>query len=348
MTRPGPVIAADAASFGAPLLRHQDQPPPVDAAVRVPAKRLALAPERVAVISNPRSHRNKRAGISTVPADLALHVETPASPAELSGTLGRFAAANIDLLVVDGGDGTVRDVISAAAAHFGETLPALAVVPSGKTNALAIDLGLPAQWTVRNAIEAARAGQFASRAPLVIAHQGNSATPVRGFLFGAGAFVLATRLAQSTHRAGAFKGIAVGLSLILAISKTMFGRKSNLWRAGEQMVLQADDAAAVERAFYMIFASTLVRLPLGLKPFGHPRAGLKLLAIDAPPKSMAIDVPALLSGSEREGLARHGYHRGDPSAFNLHLSGEFILDGEHYPGGDLEIRTGVPIAFAVP
>jgi len=351
LTRPSPAIAADPAALGAPRVLHdglamRPAAPARDAAV--PARAGWPAPDRVAVISNARSHRNKITGLTAPREDLAQLFATPRKPGELSAALARFAAAGIDLLVIDGGDGTVRDVITAAPQYFGDRLPRIAVVPSGKTNALAIDLGLPAGWTVPDAILAARAGRFASRAPIEIARAGDPAPPVRGFMFGAGAFVRATALAQRTHRAGAFKGLAVGLSLTFALGQTIFGSRSNAWRAGERMAIVTADGRAATRDFYILLGATLENLPLGLKPFGRPRPGLKVLAVDAPPKAMAFHVPALLAGSESERLRRAGYHHGDPQSFRLTLAGEFILDGEHYPGGELAIATGAPIDFVTP
>ena len=45
----------------------------------------------------------------------------------------------------------------------------------------------------------------------------------RGFLLGMGGFVRATELAQSTHRVGAFNGVAVALSLGWSMAQTLFG-----------------------------------------------------------------------------------------------------------------------------
>src|SRR3546814_3493686 len=84
-----------------------------------------------------------------------------------------------------------------------------------------------------------------------------------------------------------------------------------------------------------------------LKPFGRRRAGLKLLAIDAPPKRMALTVPALLDGSEAASLDRAGYRRADLHALDPSLEGGLILDGELYGGGDIVARAGAPHAFAV-
>src|SRR3546814_14166017 len=87
-------------------------------------------------------------------------------------------------------------------------MPRRAILPSGKTNALALDLGVPLDWAVADVVEAAVRGQFVRRAPIEIYRDGADQPDVRGFLFGAGAFVRATKVAQRTHRFGAFNGLA--------------------------------------------------------------------------------------------------------------------------------------------
>ena len=51
---------------------------------------------------------------------------------------------------MDGGDGTLREVLTALPGAFA-TPPLLAVLPSGKTNILALDLGTPHGWTLEAA-----------------------------------------------------------------------------------------------------------------------------------------------------------------------------------------------------
>ena len=319
----------------------------------VPAQRpadvvpLAL-PLRVGVVSNPRSHRNKlQHGAQLGDVSDILHA-SPATPADLVATLADFAARGVNLLAVDGGDGTVRDVLTAIPAAFTGRAPRMAVVPSGKTNALALDLGVSLDATLSDVLQAAQAGHWQSRAPVEIARAGSRSPPLRGFLFGAGAFVKATELAQRAHSVGAFNGVAVGLSLGWAVAQTVFGGRDNAWRAGEAMRIETADGHVVDRHFYMLFGSTLQRLPIGLKPFGAVRSGLKLLAIDAPPKRIVATLPALLGGSETPILAQRGYHRVDVDSVRVTLDGGFILDGELYDGGDLTIRRGPTLQFAVP
>ncbi|MFD1786832.1 diacylglycerol/lipid kinase family protein [Sphingomonas floccifaciens] len=281
---------------------------------------------------------------------------TPDTRESLRDTLELFAARGIDLLAIDGGDGTIRDVLTCAGDSFGARWPDIAILPTGKTNALAIDLDVPANWTLDEAMEAATRGRTIARSPVEIVDRAVALPRVRGFLLGAGGFVDATELAQATHRAGAFNGLAVGLALAGAIGSTLFGRADNRWRRGSRMKLRySDDARALygaatqsDTARYMMLASTLERLPVGLKPFGRTRPGLKSLVVDAPPRGLATSVPFLLAGHEGAWLEARGYHRIDASAFDMDLDAGFILDGEIFPGGTYRVSQGAPLRFVVP
>src|SRR3546814_17789532 len=114
-------------------------------------------------------------------------------------------------------------------------MPRMAILPSGKTNALALDLGVPLDWAVADVVEAAARGQFVRRAPIEIYRDGADQPDVRGFLFGAGAFVRATTVAQPTPRFGAFNGLSVGLSLALGIAPTLFGPATHPFCVGARV-----------------------------------------------------------------------------------------------------------------
>ncbi len=340
---PGICNAAALAPLGVgDLLKERVAPQVLDK----PARRLLPEhpPARVGIIGNPRSRRNRNVSfLRKTEGEVLTHA--PSSQIELAETLHDLALRKIELLIVDGGDGTVRDVLTAAPMAFGGELPPIAVIPSGKTNALAIDLGIPTGWTVRDARSALDAGRVTTRQPLEILRE--DGTVLRGFLFGAGGFVRATELAQRTHAIGAFGGAAVGLSLLGALAQTAFGGEGNPWRSGERMEMtDLQDGASTKDDLYLLLGSTLRRLPLGLRPLGNNAAGLNLLAVQAPPRLLALAAPAILAGKEGGWLERAGYHHWhDVSPFQLRLGGGFVLDGEAYPAEVLTIRTGMPIRF---
>lgn len=103
-----------------------------------------------------------------------------------------------------------------------------------------------------------------------------------------------------------------------------------------------------ERARFLLLASTLKRLPLGVKPFGAPREGLKVLTVEAPPRRFARALPILLRGGDAPWLAQAGYRRRDLTAFDVTGPGDFVLDGEIYPGGRLTVRQGRELEFVIP
>ena len=300
---------------------------------------------RIGVVHNVRARHNiDRPVIGMIDrAEFA----APRSPQELDAVLAGFAARGVNALVIDGGDGTVRDVMSKAGRHFG-TFPRVAIVPSGKTNALAHDLGVPRHWTALDAVRAIHDGVVEERAPIEVRREDTLIPDLRGFIFGAGAFVRATALAQRTHRVGAFNGLAVGLSIAGAVGQTILGGADNSWRRGEPMRIALAGGGVVERNQYLLFGSTLERLPLGIKPLGEPRPGLKLLRIDASPRWMIAGAPAVLRGSDAPWLREAGYHLEDATRIDLTLAGDFILDGETFRGGDLSLSEGEPIRFVVP
>lgn len=299
---------------------------------------------RAGVIWNPKSHRN-RGGDPAPPPGVVVEM-APSDPAQLFEALERIAALGVDLVVVDGGDGTIREVVSHLPEAFGATLPRLAVIPSGKTNALALDVGCPLGTTLEQLLAAADAGRPTKRrACLEIVRPGSDAPERRGFLFGLGAFVHATELAQAHHGLGILDGAAVATTLVNAAWRTLMGEETDPWRRGEPVRLSLDPDVPY---WFLALASTLKRFPLSLKPFGEPRDGLKVLAVEAPPKNLFRAVPAILVGRDPEWLASHGYRRADLDAFDVSLESHFVLDGEVYEGGALTVRQGPEFEFVVP
>ena len=300
---------------------------------------------RAGVIWNQRSHRNIRAGGPLpVPDDVLAIV--PEQESELFAGLRRLAAENVDLVVIDGGDGTIREVLTRIPEAYGGRIPRLAIVPNGKTNALALDLGVPLGATLEDILAAARSGKRPKkRHCLEVLRPGQALPERRGFLFGLGAFVRGTELAQKNHDRGFFDNAAIGVTLAGAVTRTLFGGPDDPWRRGEAAELSF---AGPARPWFLVLASTLKRFPLGLKPFGEPYEGLKVLSIEAPPRRLAQAVPAILRGRDPPWLAASGYRRDDLAAFDLNFPGAFVLDGEIFDGGALSLRQGPELEFVIP
>jgi len=101
---------------------------------------------RIALLSNPKSTGNIaqlpriRAFCSDHPDIFHYEVEHAHQVGEALRTIARI---HPKVLVINGGDGTVQAALTELHnnGHFGDSPPPVAVLPSGKTNLIALDLG---------------------------------------------------------------------------------------------------------------------------------------------------------------------------------------------------------------
>ncbi len=335
------------------------QIPRVDAAAspRGRSRRVRLAGQEptVGVIYNPRSHRNLGADFD---CELCphVHIAQPRERGQLPEALADFAARGIDLLVISGGDGTVRDVLTCGQPIFGDEWPAIAVLPKGKTNALTVDIGVPEDWGLQDAIDAFDHGSRIHRRPMTVAPASEPGKQVAGFILGAGAFTKATQAGQSAHKLGAFNSMVVAVTGLWALLQSLFAGRGNAWRKGARMriglgagdVPMAHSGHGDPEMRQLLFASTLERLPAGIRPFGALKGGLKLVALDQLSRRTTALVPLVLIGKIRHGLRERGMHQLAATQFSLSIDDQFILDGEAFPPGDYRIEQGPELAFVAP
>lgn len=311
-----------------------------------------VAEPLVGVIRNPKSHRNKGKPLEMADCASVLN-RSPKTHEELGAALDEFAARGIAYLAIDGGDGTVRDVLSCGASRFGDNWPTLIVLPKGKTNALTVDLGTPREWHLDQAMAAARQGRLLKRQPLAVVPADGGET-IYGFLFGAGVFTLATDAGQDAHRLGAFNSIAVGLTIVWTLLQVLFGGKGNPWRACTrirmahaetgQPLAHGPHGPADER--FIVLISTFERFPLGIRPFGSGlTSAIKLSLIDRPMRRVMGLMPLFLLGFFPGVMRRNGAHRIAAGAIDMEIEGPFIVDGEAYPAGRYRIEPGPELSF---
>jgi diacylglycerol kinase (ATP) len=331
--------------------------PQVDAtrtdAVAQPALPVRSEP-LVGLIRNPRSHGHARTDdpATGLPGVIAA---APSQRSELPQILADFAKRRVDYIAIDGGDGTVRDVLTCGAGVFGDAWPTLILLPSGKTNALAYDLGVPRLWPLADALGAARRDSHVVRRPLVAAQADDELSQVRGFVLGAGVFTRSIRLGQDAHRYGAFNAAAVAVTAMWSVLQAFFGGKSNPWRQTSRMRLRvaggrelAHAGGAPESERFMVFASSLEGFPAGLKPFGDLEAPVRLAVLDNPRRSILLRLPLIFRGRIAPSVLRKGMHVYGGEGFEIDLSEAFILDGEAFPPGHYRVFAGPLLRFIVP
>ncbi len=315
----------------------------------------ALPP--VGLIRNRKSHRN--AGHEEAGKDLAgvIKVE-PKSKPELEEALAHFAQRKIGLLAISGGDGTVRDVLTRGAPFFGDDWPAIIVLPQGKTNALALDLGVPRKWSLGQALEAARQGRTVIRRPLLVEQTDGSQRPRYGFLFGTGVFNAGIEAGQVAHRFGAFQSFAVGMTALFGVMQALFGFGESPWRKLSRMRITSGDGEeelphsghGTPETRFMAGFTTLTSFPLGLRPFSRSddEASIRYFMMDAPLRRAVALLPAAALGRDTPMFRELGLLRGGVEKLQIELEDNFILDGETFPPGSYRVQPGPEIRFVVP
>jgi hypothetical protein len=322
------------------------------------------AMNRVGVIHNPGSERNKgqrwrRHEVARRCTDI-LHVEL-AEFDELSQVVAEFAQAGVELIVVDGGDGTVQAVLTAVLRGSAFNVPPkFAVIASGMTNLIAADVGVRGRHrhALRRLIEARASGtllQTMRRPTLGMELMPSATAPAGriayGMFFGAAAFHHVAQFARRRiHSAGIKHRAAVAAALAVAAGRLLSGDVE--WRRGERIALTVDGASVEAKNHFLFLATTLHRLVLGLHPFwGDALGPLRFLDIVAPPHRFARALLPAMLGRPRPWMSSNGYRSGRADRLALVLSSPFMLDGEVFaPVSDqaVVLFAGPTVEFVCP
>ena len=323
------------------------------------------ASPRIGLIRNPRSQRNRVAGDAAAEPEVlsgAVRLDQPLTAEALADTLREYRDAGIGHVVIDGGDGTLREVMSLLPAIYGASLPTLSLIASGNTNLAVADVGgfvrgpqalaqilatlygrAPARSSERHAIEAT--------------WPDGSRPPVSGFFLGSAGYLRGWRMAHAdVHRRGLWHQWGVAATVAGAAWQVITGRPDSDWQRGSPLALAVDGAAPREGARFVFLATSLDTLFMGLWPFwNQDEAGagpLRWLDIDAPPPRFARHLRALLRGQPTAWMRASGaYRSGRARTLTLRLQEDLVIDGEAYPpgaDGRIELRAGALFRFHAP
>ena len=321
-----------------------------------------LAPLKIGVIRNPISTRNKkrRYGIaSAAQSNPDILSETIDDKDILTSVLETYRDKEVGLVVVDGGDGTAREVLSRLPEVFGPDLPYVTILPSGKTNLVARDIGTARHGvqTFDKLLEGMRAGRLKetakTRSLMKITWPDAFHPPVRGMLMGLGAFRAGTDLAQSDiHAKGIHHGPAVALAMTDYFFRASLGRNANELRSGEPVGLAMDGKRCAEGRRFAVICTTLTRLLFGIWPFwGDESRAIRYLDVMAPPKRLLRSLPAVARGKPLPWMEEAGYRSGTSDRIEMTIEKPFIVDGEVFqpgPEGRIIVDGSERVRFLVP
>ncbi|MDA5193648.1 diacylglycerol kinase family protein [Govanella unica] len=246
----------------------------------------------VGVLSNPRSTRNQ-SGLDRVrdvveDFDGVFHFEID-SISDISLALRRFAEQGVDVIAINGGDGTIQAVFSCLLRERPFTvMPPIAVLPAGKTNMIAEDLGAMSAKPhvyLRRLLELCRDERLATRIVRrsILRIEGIPGAPdLNGMFVGTAGIVRGIEFCrQIIYPLGLPNLLSHPLTVGLLFFGSMFGGlfgRSPL--ATEPIAAKFGTVEHEPQQYFVITATTLDRLILGLRPFGDTGQGsIKLLAV---------------------------------------------------------------------
>lgn len=315
---------------------------------------------RIGLISNLKSHRNT-SDIETIRAVVAhhpriQHVEIDRVE-DLASVLASFAASGVELLVVNGGDGTVQATLTALrnGAAFAVP-PRLAILPGGRTNLIAQDVGLPGSrgHALARLAEARPGGQGVAeiRRPILSVTYAPDKPALHGMFFGTAAFHRAVLFSRrQAERFGIARAAMLGAALGVILSRALLRpRGGDPLIRGERLSLGTDgQAPAAPRDYLLLLATTLDRLILGLQPFwGTGEGGLRYTLVEFPPRHLARALLPVLRGRPKPWMAADGYASGRARELTLRMSCPLVLDGQIYrpaPDFPVTLRAGPAVSF---
>ena len=280
---------------------------------------------------------------------------------QIGEALRTIALVRPKILVVNGGDGTVQATLTELyhGAHFDSAPPPVAVLPNGKTNLIALDLG--AVGDPLTALERIVAIAREDVTPHVVARElialsdgSANGRPVLGmFLGGAGLADSMLYCRNKIYPLGLPNGVSHALTAFALVMSMIFGiRAAFLPPPGRPVSVSVVRHGVVTGVFALLIVTTLHRLMLGWRgdsPVGSGSTGsLKLMMVERNPLSLIGATIASLFGKLGHGVMR-GVHieRGDEIVIQGERS-SVILDGELFTaheGRPIVLTPTAPVPF---
>lgn len=268
-----------------------------------------------------------------------LHVVTD-GPDSVPEVLTRFATEGVDVLVVNGGDGTLQQVLTVMLNNpIFAKLPMVAALRGGRTNMSAIDFGCQrdSAKALASLIDAARSGTLADRRvdrAVLRMDLGPEDGIQFGMFFGLGVIYRAVDLIHRSFPPTKRSRGTVGATVLTAI---LVARAAFLSSSGivtpDPVGIQLENEQIRDREFLLVIASSLGHLFAGMKPFwGQEPAPVRFTALASEAKSKWRSAIGILRGQPRAHVTpESGYNSRNVNRAELRFDSGVCIDGETYP-----------------
>ena len=313
----------------------------------------------VALLSNPRSTGNQSM-LPRVRSFCAQHEDIFHYEVEhvdqIGDALKSIARVRPKVLVINGGDGTVQGVLTELyhCSHFGVTPPPVAVLPNGKTNLIAHDLGADGDPIIalERVLELARTDMvphIVSRELISLSDGTAAFRPVLGmFLGGAG---LADTMLYCRHKIyplGLPNWLAHALTLLLGLVAVLVGGRARFLTTPPRPInVSVMQRGVLQGRFAFLMVTTLQRL-LFSSNTGQAGGSMQLLVIERSLPALLRAFFAAVSGSlGRDRLSGVHLERGAEIRIEGSRS-SVLLDGELFEADvdrPIVLRRTSPVPF---
>ena len=322
-------------------------------------------PLRLACVTNPESGRNRR-HLAEVRALLSARSGVVYREARgqraVSEALREMRADPPDLLVVNGGDGTVAAVLTTLLLEGPfPRLPLLVLLRGGTTNMTAGDVGarealLPSLHRLLDP-SGELEGTVVER-PVLRVDVSPEGPAQFGMFFGTGAIV---RGIEFCHRKVHSRGLRDSLAPALCTLRVLWAMARGDERYAAPRPMSVAGRVAGERAgggeedqeqdYLLVLASSLERLFAGLRPYWGDAEGAfyhSRLRARAGHAARTL-LPLFWGRAGRFATPEHGYHSGKLDSLSLEMDGPVTVDGEVYQAsrqaGPVRVSVGGRVAF---
>lgn len=271
--------------------------------------------------------------------------------------IDEFKANEINLLIIIGGDGTVQSVLDHLFSRFDLiTMPCLSIIPAGTTNMTAKDIGFQGSPVkvlkkLTRLLTEHTDGNLVKRAALRIEHANRFTT--HGMFFGTGIIASGAKYYHTHIKKSGVIGEFTSAIVILHLLIGLFMHRSSAELKPARIVLEDDNGIKHEHICLILFASTMDRLLLGLRPYwGQQLAPVHTTYIAATATRLWRSLLMLVMGRGKHLAITDGYYSRNNHALELLMDEDFIVDGEFFRAesqyGPVRITTTENIVFLVP
>jgi len=288
-----------------------------------------------------------------------IHAETSSADV-VPDALADLARQDVDLLIVNGGDGTLQYALTEILgnAAFDGRVPMIAPLRGGRTNMTACDIGCDkdAVRGMAGLLEDIEKGELGPRViprPVLRVRYGLDRRSEYGMFFGLGVIHRAIRLNHQlfdNNRSRKIQG-AIGATLVTAglVGRLAVGDTDGILSPDKVQVI-IDGEPQQRGEFYLAIASTLDRLFSGMRPFwGEGPGGVRFSTIASDAHRIPGSLTGILRGSPRSYVTEeNGFTSRNAGRVELSLECGFTVDGELFdpePGRRVELTADNTVQF---